>query len=79
MKNRQVQPGAAQMIEATMSRLETWCNAKPGRRREVARALLLSPSQVTLWISRGGLPRLKKFCELIDFLDEQIPPQNQMQ
>jgi hypothetical protein len=79
MKHRQVKPKSWEIVESTMQRLEIWCDAKPGRRSEVARALTLSPSQVTLWIARGGTPRLKKFCELIDFLDEQIPPQNQMQ
>jgi hypothetical protein len=72
-------PETPKLIEETMSRLETWCGAQPGRKSEVARALLLHPSQVSIWISRGGTPRLKKFCELIDFLDEQIPPQNKTQ
>jgi hypothetical protein len=79
MKHRQIKPGAAEMIEATMNRLKTWCDAKPGRRSEVARALVVAPSNITLWIARGGYPRLATFCELIDFLDSQVPPQNQTQ
>jgi hypothetical protein len=80
MKRRKIRPKSWEtVVEPTIERLQTWCDAAKGRRTQVAKALLLHPSQVTVWIARGGTPRLQKFCELIDFLDEQIPTNQQKQ
>jgi hypothetical protein len=63
-----------QVVEQTMDRLERYCDGGRGRQTQVAKALLVDPSQVCRWIQRGGYPRIETFCELIDFLDRQVQP-----
>jgi integrase len=77
--NRRTKLRTHPLVEQTLDRLERYCAGGKGRQSQVAKMLFLHPSQVGRWLSRGGTPRLLTFCELLDFLDSQIPPQNKTQ
>jgi hypothetical protein len=79
MRRRTIKPKVPEKVEQTMQRLERYCAEARGRQTKVAKALCLHPSRVAVWIARGGVPRLEKFCELIDFLDQQVPTERKTQ
>jgi transcriptional regulator with XRE-family HTH domain len=51
-----------------------WCDARRGRRREVARALGVSPQLVTEWIKLRRMPRLDRALRLAELMREGRRP-----